>query len=445
MTHRYSNTPYNRKTGKVGLTNREWSELISRVGVKNTRSIIYPEEGTYSGTVRIVDDQVVRYGYGIFIGLNKKNRYEGEWIDDKKCGMGEQYYQNGNHYDGECVDGKRHGHGIYTYKEECMRYNGMWLNDKTNGKGRLYLSYGRIEGMFDGDIISLEKIIMNDGSIYTGEIELDKDDRTLSTYTLGTGKMYYVDGTLYEGQFKNNKRHGQGNMIYNDKSVYEGFWENDERHGSGKITYAGIYDSNGDRLYGWLKRSTFYEGEWINDKISGHGKVFYKNGTIFNGKFDTMRSSIAKGQGTMNYPDGSSYTGSFRLKTRHGKGTMNYVSGDVYTGLWKNNRRHGQGKMAYENGNVDEGQWIRGVFLRPENITDKVRDVDERTKHLIRGLYKTSEQKMCSICMVDIDNDDPDFEVRKCGHIYHNECWQMYKMSKYDKRHDPAICPYCRA
>ena len=39
--------------------------------------------------------------------------------------------------------------------------------------------------------------------------------------------------SIYEGQFKNNKRHGYGRVIYSSY-YYEGQWENDRQHGWGK-------------------------------------------------------------------------------------------------------------------------------------------------------------------------------------------------------------------
>ena len=39
--------------------------------------------------------------------------------------------------------------------------------------------------------------------------------------------------SLYEGQFKNNKRHGYGRVIYSSY-YYEGYWSHDRQHGLGK-------------------------------------------------------------------------------------------------------------------------------------------------------------------------------------------------------------------
>ena len=44
-----------------------------------------------------------------------------------------------------------------------------------------------------------------------------------------------VDGSLYEGQWKNDKANGRGRLIYSDGDVYEGEWKDDKSHGCREI------------------------------------------------------------------------------------------------------------------------------------------------------------------------------------------------------------------
>lgn len=44
-------------------------------------------------------------------------------------------YENGDHYAGTWVDGKRHGEGYFQYSNKDI-YNGTWMNGKRHGKGR---------------------------------------------------------------------------------------------------------------------------------------------------------------------------------------------------------------------------------------------------------------------------------------------------------------------
>ena len=49
--------------------------------------------------------------------------------------------------------------------------------------------------------------------------------------------MTYKNGSIYDGQWKDDKRHGDGKMIYYNGYIYEGEFENDVRHGQGKYTW----------------------------------------------------------------------------------------------------------------------------------------------------------------------------------------------------------------
>jgi hypothetical protein len=44
----------------------------------------------------------------------------------KKEGYGEYFYSNGNKYEGQWMEDKKHGHGIYTYLLTGERYEGDW-------------------------------------------------------------------------------------------------------------------------------------------------------------------------------------------------------------------------------------------------------------------------------------------------------------------------------
>jgi len=46
-------------------------------------------------------------------------------------------------------------------------------------------------------------------------------------------RVEYLNGDLYVGLFKNNKKNGCGEMRYHDGSTYDGRWLDDLRHGSG--------------------------------------------------------------------------------------------------------------------------------------------------------------------------------------------------------------------
>jgi hypothetical protein len=50
----------------------------------------------------------------------------------------------------------------------------------------------------------------------------------------GKGHCRYTDGSVYEGQWVKNQRHGTGRMTLSDGTMYEGEWQDDRLHGVGK-------------------------------------------------------------------------------------------------------------------------------------------------------------------------------------------------------------------
>lgn len=59
-------------------------------------------------------------------------------------------------------------------------------------------------------------------------------------------------------------REGYGVQRWNDGSVYEGDWKDDKACGKGKLVHA-----DGD----------IYEGDWRDDKANGYGTYHHANGS----------------------------------------------------------------------------------------------------------------------------------------------------------------------
>ena len=54
----------------------------------------------------------------------------------------------------------------------------------------------------------------------------------------GIGKCMWADGSIYEGEWLNNIRHGNGKYS-NDLYEYTGQWQHDMKHGRGKMVEKG--------------------------------------------------------------------------------------------------------------------------------------------------------------------------------------------------------------
>ena len=115
-------------------------------------------------------------------------------------------------------------------------------------------------------------------------------------------KGYRVNGHVVQfldvmcgDAWKKKGYHGPVICNYADGSEYQGEWKDGKRHGIG--TYIS-------------PTGTRYEGEWGNDGASGHG--------------------------VCHYADGMKYDGEFEGGERHGKGTLVSTEGDRYEGQFKN-------------------------------------------------------------------------------------------------------------
>ena len=105
------------------------------------------------------------------------------------------------------------------------------------------------------------------------------------------GPVYIDDRSIYEGQWKNGKRHGKGKQNWTDGSVYDGYWLNDMANVYGRLIH-----SDGD----------CYEGEWYNDKAQGKGLYIHKDGAKYEGDWFEDKQH---GYGKENWTDGASYEG----------------------------------------------------------------------------------------------------------------------------------------
>ena len=138
-------------------------------------------------------------------------------------------------------------------------------------------------------------------------------------------------------------RNSRGIMEYENGDRYEGNWRNDVRHGKGKMTW----QSNANRtpeLGGWR-----YEGEWQEDLPEGHGVLLYD---VDGGKYEGSWVQGKKfGLGREMLPDGVVYEGEFKSNVRDGKGRLTDANGDVYEGKFVEGKRwDGKAIVQFANG-----------------------------------------------------------------------------------------------
>ena len=100
-------------------------------------------------------------------------------------GRATAYYENGDIYDGEYVEGIRNGKGIYRYGQSKHMYEGGWEDNMRSG----------------------------------------------------IGKMQYFGVGDYQGYWENNRMHGEGQFTYKNGDVYSGWYKYGVKEGYGTYSF----------------------------------------------------------------------------------------------------------------------------------------------------------------------------------------------------------------
>ena len=174
----------------------------------------------------------------------------------------------------------------------------------------------------------------------------------ISNSTISKSKTYnlitksYPNGT-YKGYILNDKREKSGIMIFNNGAKYEGQWKNDKKHGKGVFTSSHYFDCKNNV-------GMKYEGEFKEDKFEGFGITLYTNGDKYEGEW---KNNKQYGKGIVTYFNGEKYEGDWREGMFDGIGTFFLKNGERFEGRFKDNKYNGYGKYFYIN-----GDWLEGIF-----------------------------------------------------------------------------------
>ncbi len=346
-------------------------------------------------------------GYGKYYHLaNDKYKgyyYEGEWLNNKRHGVGTVIWPDGNKYVGEQKNGQLHGFGTYFSLAENKfkgdKYTGEYQNGKRHGKGTyLHANGNKYIGEYRNgkpNGLGTYYYLANDkfkGFVHSGQY--------LNGKRHGNGTFKYPNGDKYEGNYRNDKREGKGTYFHSNGNKYIGDFINGEYNGYGIFTF-----KNGKKYIGQFKNDK-YDGEGILYKINGKTKegiwkdnVFqyskkiklpeakiasllnqksneviskslprcsnqnykhlctgshkFSNGAIYNGGF---KNNKFDGYGSLIWKDGAKYVGQFKSDFANGKGTMFWANGNKYVGQHKNGKANGKGIFTYANGDQYEGE-----------------------------------------------------------------------------------------
>ena len=192
------------------------------------------------------------------------------------------------------------------------------------------------------------------GATFSGRIENGKANDS-------NGKLVFDDGTVCEGSIINNKREGTVLCRYPKGSVYNGTWKNDQKHGEGEYTMSKASPAQS------------YRGGYVRGKLHGQGVIVYKNGASYEGEFANDR---IMGKGAMTgMKDAPLCQGEFNQAKNIA--VCSYREDGLtfhYTGGFKNALWEGKGTLVRLNGKVEAGR-SEGRFKQGELVEETLRPV----------------------------------------------------------------------
>jgi len=144
---------------------------------------------------RTFDKQEIKNGFGCYVSVLSEIRFEGEFKENKKEGVGRIWWSNGDRYVGDWKRDSKDGFGFMLW-ENGDRYEGHWKNDLRDGPNAKY-SYAN-------------------GGLFRGEYRSDERD--------GSGVFIWPDGDLFRGNWKSGGRNGKGVLVTMDGNVVEQTW-----------------------------------------------------------------------------------------------------------------------------------------------------------------------------------------------------------------------------
>lgn len=207
---------------------------------------------------------------GLLVGLDPVSLKEGIYsirLEANNCAIiepGTVEYPDGTVYMGGFQRGKRHGAGRWYNPATTDEYDGEWVADKRHGMG-MQRSLTAVMGAA-ATTASREMTT----SVYKGEWVNDVRD--------GHGAETFGDGSSYEGNYVRDVMQGPGTLRYANGDVYEGEFQQSQPHGKGRLTYASGDTLEGNFKGGKRHGNSvaFYAGSgkrflcvWVDDNLEG--------------------------------------------------------------------------------------------------------------------------------------------------------------------------------
>jgi hypothetical protein len=186
----------------------EETNWIKRAGKAR---VTYPNGCTFEGTF---DDEKLKQGPGVYVWMGpsggedeemiEKARYEGNYKNNMKDGVGKMVFPNKDVYEGQWFENKMQGIGTYTYNSTAKGgepdiYSGSFIDGKKEGEGRY--EFGADQSMFVGTWkegeMSTGKWELKGAAVYTGNFDKSRP--------IGEGTFAFSSGLSQAGSFDAKK------------------------------------------------------------------------------------------------------------------------------------------------------------------------------------------------------------------------------------------------
>lgn len=281
-------------------------------------------------------------------------------------------YPDGSRFEGKLVQGKREGYGILIVPDGKAGLAGTFKADELSGLAMeldlsdpssqrvTYLGYyekTRRNGagiVFDADRRPAYAVVYEKG--------MEKSSRPYPRQPLKAGADLLFLGTPFAGELAEGT--GLATTLTGDR-MQEG------RFRAGELVEGTLREADGTVLkgrfeggvlvQGSLRRSDGSGGEglWKAGRLQSPGTVYFADGRIYSGPFGA--DGLPEGEGSMAYPNGDLYAGTFVRGVPQGTGTYSFKSGTVYTGDIAGGTFQGRGKQVKPNGETYDGEFMAGL------------------------------------------------------------------------------------
>ncbi len=342
----------------------------------------------------------MRSGHGQESWLNGE-KFIGEWTNDKKNGQGTFYYKDGSKYDGEWVANKKQGFGTMTWADG-RKYIGEWANDMQNGNGILTSSTGeKYSGLWrDNKKHGQGTLTLVNGNIQTGEWKDDafisKEKPVIANTTVN--KIHFPAELKITNLALNDSIGNRNNILDANEKAEIRFTLTNQGKGDATNLLIEVQELDTLQSISYENHQTYTiipagaqkniaipissKADLSTAEASFKIQIFEVHG--FNAgpfyiSFKTQEAAKVKlavtnknttgcivgncnnGEGTMLFPDGRKYIGTWRDGKCNGKGIMIWPNGRKYDGLWNDNEPNGHGIEIGADGSKYEGDWVNGL------------------------------------------------------------------------------------